>query len=135
MNALAIDLGTGGPKVAIVDVDGRILGSAQVAVRTSFGPLGVAEQDPEEVWYAVASATRLALAQAPDSTAHSIDIVYPTGQWSSIVPVDSNGRATAPMVVWMDRRGGNHSAALLRNGGLGRWLDIHGMVPRTGSSD
>ncbi len=134
MNALAIDLGTGGPKVAIVDVDGHILGSAQVPVHTSFGPYGAAEQDPEELWLAVASATRLALAQAPDSTARSIDIVYPTGQWSSIVPVDSNGRATAPMLVWMDRRGANHTAPLLRNGGKARWLDIHGMVPRTGSS-
>ena len=132
--ALAIDLGTGGPKVAVVGVDGAILGSAQVTVHTTFGAHGAAEQDPEEVWQAVASATRMAIAESPAGTSDTIDIVYPTSQWSSIVPVGVDGRATGPMLVWMDRRGGSYARSLLRDGATARWLDVHGMVPRSGSS-
>jgi xylulokinase len=47
---LAIDLGTGGPKVGLVDQEGRIKASASNNLPIYFLPDGGAEQDPEEWW-------------------------------------------------------------------------------------
>lgn len=55
---MAIDLGTGGPKVALVTVDGATIGWRQAAVASHFLPDGGAEQDPNEMWSAVVAATR-----------------------------------------------------------------------------
>ena len=61
VDVLAVDLGTGGPKVAVVSESGTILASAFVPVATRLLPGGGAEQDPEEWWQAVVSAARSVL--------------------------------------------------------------------------
>jgi xylulokinase len=58
---LAIDLGTGGPKVALVAVDGTTLAWSSVAVETRLLPNGGAEQDPEAMWRGVVDAARRTL--------------------------------------------------------------------------
>ncbi|HYO18511.1 MAG TPA: FGGY family carbohydrate kinase, partial [Dermatophilaceae bacterium] len=55
-HVLAIDLGTSGPKAAVVDVTGRTAGTARVPVDTLTQPGGIAEQDPHQIWQAVKSA-------------------------------------------------------------------------------
>ena len=45
-HALAVDLGTGGPKVALVSAAGAITASASEPVTTDLLPGGGAEQDP-----------------------------------------------------------------------------------------
>ncbi len=100
---LTIDLGTSGPKAALVDVTGTLLGAGRAPVPTEFGPDGAAEQDPEVVWEATVAATRAALAAAPAGT--RVVAVIPSSQYSSVVAVDAAGRPTRPMVLWMDQRG------------------------------
>ena len=134
MTALAFDLGTGGPKVAVVEPDGTVLGTGQVGVPTQFGADGSAEQDPEVVWQAVVQASRAAIAASPPGTAQRIDLVCPTTQWSSITPVDADGMPVAPMMVWMDRRGGRRTKPLMADGGAELWADIHGLIPVASSS-
>ena len=56
-NILTIDLGTSGPKAAVVSIDGTLAGSARASVATRFGPDGAAEQDAESVWQATVEAT------------------------------------------------------------------------------
>jgi xylulokinase len=60
---LGLDLGTSGARAAVIDVDGRLLGTGRRATRTEFGPRR-AEQDPDEWVDAVLAAGREALAIA-----------------------------------------------------------------------
>ncbi len=132
MNALAIDLGTTAAKVSVVAEDGRILGSGIEVVPTRFGPHGVAEQDPEQVWNAVLNAARSALAAAGSGARRDVSVVCATSQWSSIIPVDHSGLPVGPMFVWLDGRGGRYTKALASEPSAGaRWADVHGLYPST----
>ena len=53
---LAIDLGSGGPKVAVVSENGTIVAHAREPIATIFVPGDGAEQDPHEWWQAVTKA-------------------------------------------------------------------------------
>ena len=48
--ALAIDLGTSGPKAAVVSTRGHTIGTARSSVTTIRLADGGVEQDPEEIW-------------------------------------------------------------------------------------
>ena len=136
---LAIDLGTSGPKAAVVELSGRILATAHRSVDTLLLPDGGAEQDAEAVWSAVRSACGEAL-RSPGAAAADVRAVICSSQYSSIVPVDRDGRPTMNMLLWLDRRG--ETARLRRMPGfpprtdtpwqLLTWLRIHGMPPVAG---
>jgi xylulokinase len=53
---LGVDLGTGGPKVAVADVRGTLLGHEVERVAVRLLPDGGAEQDPDDWWKAIAAA-------------------------------------------------------------------------------
>jgi xylulokinase len=127
---LAVDLGTGGPKVALVGEDGIIAAHTARAVRTRVVPPDHAEQDPEEVWGATADAIREVVARAPDA-ARSVVGVICSSQFSSIVPVDAAGRPVTDLILWMSRRGAPHSRHILETQprSIGTWIDVHGAVP------
>ena len=108
---LSIDLGTGGPKVAVVDRRGETLSWRSRPVHTTHPEPGGAEQDPEEMWSAVVAATRDVLA-ALGSAPHLVGVAV-TSQYMSTVPVRSDGTPTGPCVLWMDTRGAEHSMSLL----------------------
>ena len=101
---LAIDLGTGGPKVAVVSTTGRVVGSGTAPVALHLLPGGGAEQDPDEWWSAIVSSAadaRAASGIAPDR----IIGVGATSQWSGTVAVGPDGRPLMRAVIWMDSRG------------------------------
>ena len=53
---LAVDLGTSGPKAAVISLSGRIVATARAEVETLHLPEGGVEQDPEAVWAAAKAA-------------------------------------------------------------------------------
>ena len=59
---LAIDLGTGGPKTALVSMHGEVAGHELILVETRHLPGGGAVQDPHEWWSAIVSSARKLLA-------------------------------------------------------------------------
>lgn len=141
MPILAIDLGTSNVKAAVVGRDGKLLGIGRGAIETILTPDGGAEQDAERVWETVLSAADEALASLPNR--HEVRGIACASQYSSIVPVDSDGRPTANMVTWMDQRG---APARLKNlpGGqrmkpnpyqMLRWVQIHGIPPLDSGAD
>ena len=71
---LAIDLGTSGPKVALVAADGRLAARAVRAVPTQTIPPHGSEQDADLIWQAVLSAAQEVLhtADVPRSAVHGI---------------------------------------------------------------
>jgi xylulokinase len=138
---LSVDLGTGGPKVGLVTLDGRLVAQELHSVSTVFGPQGSATQDATQWWEIVLEASRRLLASvagAPDR----IVAVAITGQWASTVPVDERGIPTGPCITWQDSRGGRHVRERLGGRVAGykavdvaRWVRHTGGAPATSGAD
>jgi xylulokinase len=130
---LAIDLGTGGPKVALVAADGATVAWSSRPVTTRFIHGGGAEQDPQEMWTAIVAATRSTLAAA--RPVPPIVAVAVTSQYMSIVPVADDGMPTGPCVLWMDKRGAEHNQSLLNEESFALFVERHGLIPLPSGSD
>lgn len=138
---LAIDLGTSGAKAAVISATGQILGTGRAGVETILLPEGGAEQDPERVWAAVMDACRQALS-ALESTREIVGVGC-CSQYSSVVPVDAEGRASMNMVLWLDKRGAPHmlgkypGGEKIKDGPLRqlRWVRVHGIPPLSSGMD
>src|SRR5690348_7673774 len=98
---LAIDLGTSGLKVAVVDDRGAVCAAAYEAYETRHTAGGGAEQDADAGWAALGRCAREAVAGA----AVPIAAIAVTSQYMSVVAVDARGAPVAPVVMWTDRRG------------------------------
>jgi xylulokinase len=105
---LAIDLGTGGPKMAFVTLDGQIHWSEFRPVETEHPAEGRALQDPQTWWDEIIDATSAALDAAviPREWIRAISI---TGQWSSTVPVRADLTPAGSCRLWMDTSAARHS--------------------------
>jgi xylulokinase len=138
---LAIDLGTSNVKAAVVQRDGTLLGTGRGSIETIHTPDGGAEQDAEHVWQTVLAAADEALGSLPNR--HEVRGIACASQYSSIVPVGNDGRPTANMVVWMDKRGAPARLKALPGGQrmkpnpfqLMRWVQIHGIPPLDSGAD
>lgn len=121
---LAVDLGTGGPKVALVDLDGTVRDHEHGRTEPTVGADGSAVQDPGAWWSALVRGTRTMLergAVAPER----VCAVAVTGQWGSTVPVDATGEPVGDCVLWLDRRG-----RALAEATLGGRITVEGFTPR-----
>lgn len=130
---LAVDLGTGGPKVALIGDDGATVAWALAPVATTLLPGGGAEQDPHEMWSAVVTATREVLASV--AATPPIVAVAVTSQYMSTVPVAADGTPTGPCILWMDTRGGAHNRTLLLEGTSALFVERHGLIPLPSGHD
>jgi xylulokinase len=140
---LAIDLGSGGPKVGLVDQDGYIKASTSTNLPTYLLPDGGAEQNPAEWWSAIVAAIKEVIHKSGIQR-ESIIAIACTSQWSVTVPVDENGEALMNAVHWIDTRGGSYNRLMLKGFpsiqgyGLGRllvWMQRAGMPPSTSGVD
>ena len=140
---LAIDSGTGGPKVGLVDLDGNVVGSASGVTPIYFLPNNGAEQDPEEWWSAIVTASRQAIQNARVDK-EDIVAISVTGQWGVIVPVDEHGEPLMRAMSWADMRGEPYNKQIVQGfpmvqgfalPKLLKWMDITGMPPMLTGSD
>ena len=90
---LAVDLGTGGPKVAVVAASGRIVAHATEPVALHLLDGGGAEQDPDEWWSAIRRAAARVMGTAGVDPGDLVGVGC-TAQWSGTVAVDD--RRAAP---------------------------------------
>ncbi len=134
---LAIDLGSGSVKAALVSRAGELAGSGLEKTETILLAGGGAEHDPEHWWKAASAAARCALAQAGVPSERVIAIAC-TSQWAVTVPVNEHGEAVSNALSWMDTRGGRYSRAAAAGwpkfSGYGavklwRWLRLCGAAP------
>lgn len=137
---LAIDLGTGGPKVGAVSLRGELLGHAASTVHTTYLPGGGAVQDPAHWWDQVRAAVRASVLAGGDGLVG----VGITGQWGSTVPVGADGQAVGDCRLWSDTRGGRFSAEAMGGrvslfgyspGNLLRWMQLTGGAPSPHGAD
>ena len=101
---LAVDLGTGGPKIGFVSLTGEVAWQDHVAVSTRWLDGGGAVQDAHEWWDVVRDGARKAIANG-HVAAERVVAVCITGQWASTVPVDADGVPVGDCIMWQDRRG------------------------------
>lgn len=101
---LAIDLGTSGPKTALISVYGEVLDSEFQSTPLILHADGGAEQDPDGWWDAIMSTSRKVMSKNQTS-ADDIVAISVTTQWSGTVAVDREGRHVRNAIIWMDSRG------------------------------
>ncbi|MEI6844271.1 MAG: FGGY-family carbohydrate kinase [Actinomycetes bacterium] len=101
---LAIDLGNGGPKVAVVDLHDQLLAVSVRAVSVKIGLDGTATQDANEWWKETLQGAREAIVTS-NVNPQDMHAVAITGQWGSTVPVDSKGIPVGEVLLWSDTRG------------------------------
>ena len=135
---LAIDLGTGGPKVGAVSLRGEVLAQSASTVQTTYLPGGGAVQDTAQWWERIRTAVR-ALALGDGLLGVGI-----TGQWGSTVPVGEDGHAVGDCRLWSDTRGGQFSAKAVGGplslfgyspGNIWRWVQLTGGAPSPHGAD
>jgi xylulokinase len=110
-HVLAVDLGTGGPKVALVAVDGTVSDCEVGVTRLLLGPGGAAEQDPDDWWRSITGAVRRVVARGAVAV-DAVVAVCVTAQWSGTVAVGADGRHLMNAIIWMDSRGARYIGAV-----------------------
>ena len=96
---LAIDQGSGSTKALAIDIKGNVLAQAEVKIATTFPQTGWVEQDPEEIWQSVITASN------EITELHRISAVGLSIQRESVLLWDRNtGKALTNVITWQDRR-------------------------------
>jgi len=140
---LAIDLGTSGPKVALVSPQGSVLACEIGKTDLIILPGGGAEQDPEQWWQAIKTTTQQLLQKTAVSPERIIAVGC-TAQWSGTVAVAENGRPLMNAIIWMDSRGAPYVQKItdgpikLEGYGLDKiipWLRLTGGIPVRSGKD
>ena len=140
---LAIDLGSGSYKAAIVDDSGEVVAGAEERITTHLLPGGGAEQDADEWWNGAKKAAKRVIAESGVSP-EDIVAIGCDSQWSVVIPVDENAEPLMNAVHWLDTRGGKHNRRII--GGFPRvqgynlfklmkWLRLAGMAPTQSGVD
>jgi xylulokinase len=140
---LAIDLGTGGPKAALLTLHGRVVCDAFEPVSTQLTDDGGAEQSPLDWWEAIVNASRRVLAGSGASPEAVVGIGC-TSQWSGTVAVDAGGSPIGSAIIWMDSRGARAVRDTVRGAlnvqgysapKLARWVRRTGGIPSLSGKD
>jgi xylulokinase len=140
---LAIDLGTGGPKVGLVEETGLVVAASVRRNAIHILPDGGAEQDAREWWQTVREAAREVIEKA-GVPKESIVAVGVTSQWSVIVPIDESGEPLMNALSWLDKRGAPYTRKLCAGfpsvHGYGvakllKWIRLVGAPPTQSGAD
>lgn len=100
---LGIDIGTSACKVAVFDLDGRVVAQSAKPYSTYYPAPGWVEQNPQEWWDGVCEATGEIFASGRVNPKQIAGIGIDGQSWSAI-PVDRAGNVLCNTPIWMDTR-------------------------------
>lgn len=100
---LAIDVGTTGLKVALIEDSGNILASEYTEYSILSPQTGYAEQEPEAWWQGLVNGCKNLQEKFPRKFSRIIGIGI-CGQMHTQVYLDKNSRILRPAITWMDQR-------------------------------
>ncbi len=140
---LAVDLGTSGPKVALVAEDGAVVASEYEPTRLILTDDGGVEQDPDDWWRAITVATRRMMDRRVVAPERVIGVCC-TAQWLGTVAIGDDGRHLMNAIIWMDARGAPYMPDI--TGGtvtiqgyeprkITRWIKVSGGAPGHSGKD
>ena len=140
---LAIDLGTSSLKLALVSVRGAVAGFTTRPLPISYLPGGGCEQNTQDWWAAICSATRELVDSKLVPVSEIIGISCTT-TWSGTVAIGADDQPLMPCIMWMDSRGAPHVKKVfggfpeLEGYNLPRlltWIRLTGGVPGLSGKD
>ncbi|MGC1460800.1 MAG: xylulokinase [Terracidiphilus sp.] len=100
---LAHDLGTTGNKGTLYTPEGQLVASYACSYPTHYFNGNWAEQNPDDWWQAICVSTRKLLEQAAVRP-EEIEVVALSGQMMGCTPVDGQGNALRPSILYCDQR-------------------------------
>src|SRR5208283_4765712 len=104
---LTLDLGTGGIRAGLYDVEkGRMRAQAERAYPTTYPRPGWAEQNPDDWWQALVFAVRSVLAKAATTEVGGVCVATTA---STVVACERDGTPLRPAILWMDCRAAEES--------------------------
>ncbi|GAA3010345.1 xylulokinase [Microbacterium aurantiacum] len=122
---LAVDLGTGGAKAALVGEDASVLAAAFVPYPTEYPEPGRHEQRPAEWWRAVGEGARTVVsAHADAAPGDEVEVVAValSGQSLALVPTDAELRPLLDAVpIWSDARAGDQARSFFERVPSDEW--------------
>ena len=109
---LAIDLGSSGPKVSIVNEDGEILSTRSGHFENVYtqGGKGV-EQSADDWWRQILNLSKEVITES--GTAQNIVAISNCSQYFSSVPVDKDGNTVYNAIMWEDNRAGKYTKQVM----------------------
>ncbi|MEM6693388.1 MAG: FGGY family carbohydrate kinase [Pseudomonadota bacterium] len=117
---LAADFGTSALKLGAVRQDMTLAATAHAAYPLHLPAPGQAEQNPDDWWQALITATQALHHQIPD-LAQRVGAISLSAQMAGVIALDDAGRTLRPALVWLDKR----SAPILQ-AQIARWPRIFG---------
>ncbi len=126
MTIIAYDLGTGGNKASLYDVDGNCLAAVFVPYETLYPLPSWHEQRPDDWWKAVVASTNQLLAtEGVDPGA--IECLAISGHSLGCVPLDAEGRLLRECTpIWSDKRPNTQVPEFFANVDPVRWYRTTG---------
>ena len=107
---LAIDQGSGSTKALAINLNGEVLAQSEVKIATSFPQPGWVEQDPEEIWQSVVTASN------EITKSHKISALGLSIQRESVLFWDrTTGKALSKVITWQDRRASELAEKQMKN--------------------
>lgn len=100
---LGIDIGTSACKIAVFDLQGKVVASGTGDYGLYYPKQGYAEQDPQEWWEAVCTTIHTTLQKA-DIRGEEIAGIGVDGQSWSAIAIDKQGKVLCNTPIWMDTR-------------------------------
>ncbi len=133
MTALGLDIGTSAVKGLLLDVEGRVVGSARRSYRLELPAPGRVELPAERVWHAAAAVIASLAAQAK-AVGSPVRAIAASGSGDEVVMVDAAGAAVGPVIVALDGRADRTGAELAERFGAAALytrtgLAVVGMAP------
>ncbi len=126
---LAIDVGTGGLRSALVDRDGKILAFSHREHEQIVPRFGWSEQRPAD-WWAGTRATIRAVTDKVEGAAARVAAICSCGQMHGSVLIDDDGNPTLDAVpLWNDKRTLPQVDAYVARHGTARGLEITANMP------
>lgn len=108
---VGVDVGTGSARAGVFDLHGRLLASAKQDIRLFHAPGAIVEQSSEEIWRAVCTSVRAAVAGSGAAPERIVGIGFDAtcslvvlGEGGRPLPVGPSGDPERNIVVWMDHR-------------------------------
>ena len=125
-HVIAIDQGTTGSTVLVLDESLQVRGRGYQEFRQIYPQPGWVEHDPEDIWNSVTSALALALKDIDAKTVAAIGIT--NQRETSILWDKKTGKAAHNAIVWQDRRTAERCAELKAQGKEARVKELTGLT-------
>lgn len=100
---LGIDIGTSACKVAVFNLQGKVLSQATKEYKVYYPHSGFVEQNPNEWWESVCTAIKETISSSKINPSQIAGIGIDGQSWSAI-PIDKKGNVLCNTPIWMDTR-------------------------------